>query len=193
MKGLWQQLRVPENRRRFLLSLAVVLLLLVVARFLLGIYVQRNQELDQKISLLELQYEKSMRIIRSGKKIRARHEALKRYRRKLIADRFIWDETPSLAEARLQRLLKDMAAKSKIDVKTVKILPHVTLDGLEWLQLRVNCRAEIGPIVDFIVQVQNSPLYLFFRQLEIKSISRRDQRFFYLNFELAAATRMREL
>ncbi|OPX18788.1 MAG: hypothetical protein BZ151_12730 [Desulfobacca sp. 4484_104] len=129
MKGLWQQLRVPENRRRFLLSLAVVLLLLVVARFLLGIYVQRNQELDQKISLLELQYEKSMRIIRSGKKIRARHEALKRYRRKLIADRFIWDETPSLAEARLQRLLKDMAAKSKIDVKTVKILPHVTLDG----------------------------------------------------------------
>lgn len=168
--------------------MAAVLLLVVLGQQGMQAYTMKSQALEEEIALRQLQYDKYSRIIRKSKDYLALNKALEKFRQDLLQSSFVWDETPSLSEARFQNLIKELAAANQVNVRLTKVLPRKTVDGLTLLQLNVNCRAEIGAIRDFLLAVQKNSHYLFFHKLEIKTISRREKRYYYLNAELMALT-----
>jgi gluconate kinase len=54
------------------------------------------------------------------------------------------------------------------------------------VRLRISCRAEIGAIRDFLIKVNNSEKFIFLQEIEVKSISRREKRFYYFNAVVSA-------
>ncbi len=191
MSSSWLQAlqsRFTQNKRGSLLAVAAVLLVVVVVRW--GVYAcrERGRTLDQQIELKQLQYDKYSRILKNGKEYVSMTADLKKFQQDLVKTRFVWDETPSLSEARFQNIVKKLATASHVDVRMTKVLPRKTVEQRTFLQLRINCRAEIGAIRDFFIGVQNDPHYLFFHKVEIKTISRREKRYYYLNAELMALT-----
>lgn len=178
----------PTLSKRSLLVSIAVFLLLVVARWGVYAFQERSRLLDQQIELRQLQFDKYSRIIRNGKDYLSMTSDLEKFQQDLGKSRFVWDETPSLSEARFQNIVKKLAGDNHVDVRMTKVLPRKTVEQRTFLQLRINCRAEIGAIRDFLIGVQNDPHYLFFHKLEIKTISRREKRYYYLNAEIVALT-----
>jgi hypothetical protein len=191
MPSSWLQVlrsRFTSNKRGWLLAVAVFLFAAVVVRWGVYAYHERSRTLDQQIELKQLQYDKYSRILRNGKEYVSMTADLEKFQQDLVKTRFVWDETPSLSEARFQNIVKKLASANHVDVRMTKVLPRKTLEQKTFLQLRINCRAEIGAIRDFFIGVQNDPHYLFFHKVEIKIISRREKRYYYLNAELMALT-----
>ncbi|MBN2808028.1 MAG: hypothetical protein JXR80_00885 [Deltaproteobacteria bacterium] len=176
------------KRREILLAFAGVLLLLVVGRAGLGFYRAQNQALDDEIALKTLQYEKFSRLIARQQEFAALDQALRKFDQEVKVAHLIQGETPTLTEVQFQNLLQTLARESAVDVRTTKVLPEVKKDGIKMLRLRLSCRAEIGAVKDFLLKINNNPKFIFLQEVEIKNISRREKRFYYLDAVVTALT-----
>ena len=176
------------RRREVLLVVAGILLLLVFGRAGLGFYQAQNRALDDEIALKELQYQKFSRLVARQQEFSALDQALKKFDQEVKSRHLIQGETPTLTEVQFQNLLQSLARDSAVDVRTTKVLPGVKKDGITMLRLRLSCRAEIGAVKDFLIKINNNPKLIFLQDVEIKTISRREKRFYYLNAVVTALT-----
>jgi uncharacterized protein YecE (DUF72 family) len=176
------------RRREVLLALLGILLLLVCGRAGLGFYQARNQALDDEISLKTLQFEKFSRLVSRQQEFAALDQALQRFDQELKSRNLVLGETPTLTEVKFQNLLQKLAQESSVDVRTTKVLPAVKKSGVNMLRLRLSCRAEIGAVKDFLIKINNSDKFIFLQEVEVKSISRREKRFYYFNAVISAFT-----
>ncbi len=176
------------RRREFLLALAGILLVLVIGRSGLGFYQDKNRALDDEIALKQLQYEKFSRLVARQQEFVALDQALKKFDQEVKARHLVQGETPTLTEVQFQNLLQTLARESAVDVRTTKVLPEIKKDGITMLRLRLSCRAEIGAVKDFLIKINNSDKFIFLQELEVKTISRREKRYYYLNAVVTALT-----
>lgn len=175
------------SSRQALIAVAVVLALLLVIFRGYGWYTDYSAELDQTIALKTTQLEKLERVAAGAKdfeKEKGRLEALQN----ALDGRMVKGSTRSLSEAMAQSLVQELAQKSNVEIRTMKVLPATAKDGLVFLNLTINAKGEIGAIKDFLEQVQASRQYLFFRELEIKLMSATERRYYYINAKLSALT-----
>ena len=176
------------KRREILLAVVGVLLVLVIGRAGLSFYQARNQALDDEISLKTLQFEKFSRLVARQQEFVALGEALQKFDQEVKNRNLVQGETPTLTEVKFQNLLQTLARESSVDVRTTKVLPEVKKAGVSMLRLRLSCRAEIGSIKDFLIKINNSDKFIFLQEVEIKSISRREKRYYYFNAVITAFT-----
>ncbi len=181
-------LLAPENRRRVLLVVALVLLLAVFLRYGYQAVAGYNSSLEDAIALQEAKLERLSRIIANKDDYSDLHRSLVSFREALVREKFVKEGTPSLSEVTFQNLVRDLAQETRVDIRAIKILPRVERDSFSLLKMNINARAEIGAIRDFLVRIQDHQRYLFFDDLEIKIISTREKRYFYFNAQLSALT-----
>ena len=176
------------RRREVLYAVAAVLALILVVRSGWSYYQDRNRALDEEITLKTLQYQKYSRLAARRQEFVELDQALKKFRREVETRYLVKGETPTLTEVQFQNLVQGLAGTAKVDVRTTKFLPARKKDGIKILALRLSCRAEIGAIRDFLLAVHNSEKLVFVEEIEVKTISRRERRFYYLNAVVTALT-----
>ncbi len=176
------------KRREVLLVIVGVLLVLVLGRAGLGLYQTRSQALDDEIALKELQFGKFSRLVARQQEFVALDKALRKFEQEVKSRKLLQGETPTLTEVEFQTLLQKLAQESSVDVRTTKILPALKKGGVTMLRLRLSCRAEIGAIRDFLIKINNSDKFIFLHEVEVKTISRREKRFYYFNAVITAFT-----
>lgn len=176
------------KRREVLLAVVGILLVLVIGRAGLGFYQAQNQALDDEIALKKLQFEKFSRLVARQQEFTALDQALLKFDQEVKNRNLVQGETPTLTEVKFQNLLQELARESSVDVRTTKVLPEVKKAGVTMLRLRLSCRAEIGSIKDFLIKINNSEKFIFLQEVEIKTISRREKRFYYFNAVISAFT-----
>jgi len=176
------------RRREFLLGLAGILCFLLLIKVGWGLYQGRNQALDDEIALKTLQFQKYSRLVARRQEFSELNRALRKFADELKSRYLVLGETPTLTEVQFQTLIQKLARETKVDIRTTKFLPVQKKDGIKILRLRINCRAEISAIKDFLIAVHNSEKLIFFQEVEVKTISRRERRFYYFNAVLTALT-----
>ena len=177
---------------RYLIPVAVVLAMLVVGRSGYNYWQQQLSQLDQSIAVHQMQLDKYRRIMENSARYEAANRALKTLQMQVRTQRFIAGETTTLAQAKFQNLIKQLALQHKIDIRSTKVLPVQEKDGLVLLRLRVDGKAEIANIERFLLALHGNSHYLFTPRLEIRVISRREQQFYYLTVEIMAIKDIKE-
>ena len=181
-------LRTKLSDRKFLVQLAVILFCIVGVKFVWQSYTEAIETTEQEILSNLLQYEKESRIIKNSSEFKELNTRLNNFRDNLIKTRFITGSTPSLAETSFQAIIKKIANQNKINIRATRILPKYIKNGYNYLQININARAEIGDIKNFLIAVHQDKHFLFVKEMEIKTISRREKRFYYFNAQLIALT-----
>jgi len=176
------------KRREVLLVVVGILLVLVVGRAGIGFYQAQNQALDDEIALKTLQFEKFSRLVARQQEFVALDQALRKFEQEVKNRNLLQGETATLTEVKFQNLLQKFAKESSVDVRTTKVLPEIKKADVTMVRLRLSCRAEIGAIRDFLVKVNNSEKFIFLQEIEVKTISRREKRFYYFNAVISAFT-----
>jgi hypothetical protein len=176
------------RRREVLLTVAGILVLVLLVKSGWSYYQARNQTLDDEITLKTLQYQKYSRLVARRQEFVELNQALSKFQQEVETRYLVRGETPTLTEVRFQNLVQKLARESKVDIRTTKFLPVRKKVGVKILPLRLNCRAEIGAIRDFLIAVHNSEKLIFIQEVEVKTISRREKRFYYLNAVVTALT-----
>jgi len=177
-----------EDRRKALAVVAGVLAVVLALRFLAGWYTGYQLELDEAIEMKTLQMEQLKRLAAGSSDYVELNKQLGQFQGQLSQGRFIEGGSPSLSEALFQNVVKDLAQKGQINLRAIKSLPPHKKEGLAFLNMSINARAEIGAIKNFLLLVQNSGRYIFFTEVEIKQLDQKERRYYYFNAKLSALT-----
>ena len=180
--------QTPATRRKVLLLVAAALVLILFLKAGMGWYVQYSQNLEATIDAKALQYEKLSRLLAEADNYTKEQQALAQLQKDNLERRYIKGATPSLSEAAFQNLVKDLAKKHNMDLRTLRALPTIKKDDLTLLQLNINSRAEIGSIRDFLIAVWNSGKFIYFSEVEISTPKYNEPRFFNFVAKLTALT-----
>jgi len=174
--------------RDMLIRVALILGLVVGANAVWGWYDQTLGELEDDILMKTLRYEKEARIIKNSRQFEQLNQELRQLKDKIETERFVTGGTTSLAEASFQALVRDLAAKHKINIRAMRMLAKFTKNGFDYLRMEINTRAEIGDIRDFLLALHQDRRFIFTDQVEVKLIGPREKRYYYFNANLVAMT-----
>lgn len=174
------------NPRRFLIPIAVILAVMVVGRWAHERWTDHLQTLQQGIDMREMQLAQYTRIVENSARYESLNQALHGLREETRQRHLFSASTEALAQARFQTLVKELSRKNNIDIRTTKTVPSNRQDDFSLLRLRIDAKAEIGNIRDFLLDLRNDDHYIFVSDLEIRVINSREDRYFYLTAELEA-------
>lgn len=176
------------DRTRMLLAIAAVLGVITVIYYGVASVDDMNSEMAAARELREAQYLKLARIVQSGTQIEETHKALTAFRTQLAQQHFITAATAPLAEARFQNLVAELAKANGLSIRTSRSTPATAEDHQNFLNLTINASGEIGGIRDFLLQLRDNPTYMFVKQVEIRQISAKEKRNYYVNIQISAPT-----
>ena len=81
------------------------------------------------------------------------------------------DPTPAVAASELQKLVKDMAAEAKTEVRSERILPPAERGELLEIPVEIAVSCEIRQLVDLLAKLQNAPKLLPVQDLKIRVVN----------------------
>ena len=171
---------------QLLIPVAVFLLLIVVGRWAYGQWDGKIDFFNEQIELRELQLSKYTRVVGNSENYAAVNRVLLNLQDEVHKQHLFHAGTESLAQARFHNLVKELAKKNSIDIRSTKIISDHHQDDLSLLYLRIDAKAEAGAIRDFLLDLRNENHYIFVSDLEIRIINARETRYYYLTTELVA-------
>lgn len=169
-----------------LIPIAILLSLIVIGKWC---YVQWDAAiigLDEKIELRQLQLDKYARIANSSASYTAVNRALLNLQDDVQKRRLFHASTKALSQAKFQNLVKGLAKKDNIDIRSTKVVADERQGDVSLLRLRIDAKAEIGAIRDFLLDLKADEHYIFVSNLEIRIINTREVRYYYMSAGLVA-------
>ena len=88
-----------------------------------------------------------------------------------LAEGFLTSATPAVAAAELQKLVKDMAAQAKTEVRSERILPPADHGELLEIPVEIAVSCEIRQLVDLLARLDSAPKLLPVQDLKIRVVN----------------------
>jgi Tfp pilus assembly protein PilO len=88
-----------------------------------------------------------------------------------LAEGFLTSATPAVAAAELQKLVKDMAAQAKTEVRSERILPPADRGELLEIPVEIAVSCEIRQLVDLLARLDSAPKLLPVQDLKIRVVN----------------------
>jgi Tfp pilus assembly protein PilO len=88
-----------------------------------------------------------------------------------LAERFLPGATPAVAASELQKLVKDVAAQAKTEVRSERILPAVERGELLEVPIEVTVSGEIADLVTLLRQLDTTPRLLSIQDVRIRVVN----------------------
>ena len=169
-------LKIEKNRKYLLI--AGILLLLAGAVYRLWPSIQElGQGLsgtDEDIQLKQKQIAKYQRVLQTKGDLEKQIESLEKTLKKRESELFA-GETPAIAAADIQRVLQEIAQKSQVQIKTVRVLKPEEMGNRYYLNIPVqlNINGTIRHLKDFLYGIMVSPKYLTVKKVGLRVLRRR--------------------
>ena len=85
--------------------------------------------------------------------------------------RFLLTATPAVAASELQKIVKDIAVQTSMEVRSERILPPVEREGLLEIPIEITVSGEIRQLVDLLSKLEQTPKLLSVQDLKIRVVN----------------------
>ncbi len=158
--------KIDKQRKYILIAAAVLLFFGVIYR--LFPFFQGIQEAGSEIVLKERQLVKYRQMVRKGNDLQAKLISLIRTLEKLESG-LLTGETPALAAVDVQNTLNEIASRSEVEIKTVRVLKPEKMDeeNYQSIPVQFTISSTIGQIKEMLYRIETSPKYLTIKKIRI--------------------------
>jgi len=88
-----------------------------------------------------------------------------------LSEGFLTSATPAVAASELQKIVKDMAAEAKTEVRSERILPPADRGELLEIPIEIAVSCEIRQLVDLLAKLESAPKLLPVQDLKIRVVN----------------------
>jgi hypothetical protein len=88
-----------------------------------------------------------------------------------LAEGFLTSATPAVAASELQKIVKDMAAQAKTEVRSERILPPVDRGELLEIPVEIAVSCEIRQLVDLLARLEGATKLLPIQDLKVRVVN----------------------
>ncbi len=168
------KLKLDKQRKYLFAALAILVVAGLTYRFL-PVFQDLVPSL-QEIELQERTLIKYEKMVRAGKELDGRLTSLKSTLSQQES-RLLVGKTPSLAAVDIQMILHDIAQKSNVEVKSVKVLKPENLDQKGYLSIPVTFHmiVSVRQFKEILYLIENSKKILSVTKVEIKYHTRKSR------------------
>lgn len=166
------KLNLTKTRKTLLIIGACMLLFALVYRIFPTL--QNLWDTSDDIGLKERQLAKYRKMVRGGDELKIRLASLRSVLKQGESG-LLTGKTPSLAAADIQNILRDIATKSKVEIKTVGVLKPEEAEYGNYIHIpvKLTVTATIRTLTEFLYGIVSSPKYLTVKKVRIRVVSRR--------------------
>ena len=129
---------------------------------------------DEDILLKQKQIAKYQQVLQARDDLEKRVESLEKTLKKRESELFA-GETPAIAAADIQKVLQEIAQKSQVEIKTVRVLKPEEVGNRNYLNIPVqlNIDGTIRNLKDFLYGIMISPKCLTVKKVGLRVLRRR--------------------
>ena len=180
----YEVIKINKQKKYILIAGAVILFFGLIYR--LAPFFQDVGSTDTEIILKEKRLEKYRQILRQATDLEARLIFLNRSLDRLEAG-LLTGKTPSLAAVDLQNILNDIAGRTGVDIKTVRVLKHQALEEELYLRIPIqfSISSDIGQLKKILYSIRSSSKNLTVQKLDINVAKRGNSRKINSNITIA--------
>ncbi len=157
-----------DRRTKLLLAVGCVLLIVGVG-YRFQPRIQGIWSPNEEIVIKEKQLKKYRKIAKSGKLLAERIKANEKVMKKLQAG-LLSGTTPALAAVDIQNILNDIAVKSGIEIRKVRVLKPEEMDEAEYIGIPVQftLSSTVRQLKGILYGIDNASRYLSVKKITIK-------------------------
>ena len=166
--------KIDKKRKYFLLAMGF--LLIVGTAYRIWPQIQGISGASGNIALKEEQLAKYQRMVQSGTDLE-KQVALLKNTLKQAESGLLTGKTAALAAADIQKVVREMAEKSKVEIKTVRVLKPEDVSGNYYLSIPVelSITCSVRQLKEFLYKIMTSSKYLTVQRVKI-TVNRRGLR-----------------
>ena len=166
--------KIDKKRKYFLMVMAF--LLIAGAIYRMWPQIQDIFSADDTIALKKKQVVKYQEMLQSADDLEKR-VALAKTTLKQEESGLLTGKTPALAAADIQKVIHEMASKSQMKIKSIRVLNPKDDDESPYLSIPVEfvARGVIRQLKEFLYRIMASPKYLTVQKVKISVMLRRNR------------------
>lgn len=183
--------KIDKQRKYILIAAAVLLLFGIIYR--LFPFFQGIQAAGAEIVLKERQLVKYRQMVQKGKDLQAKLISLNRTLDQ-VESGLLTGETPALAAVDVQNTLNEVASRSEVEIKTVRVLKPEKIDEENYLSVPVQftISSTIRQLKEMLYRIETSPKYLTIKKIRISVRHTRGLRQIQSNLTVAGVMKLAE-
>lgn len=158
--------KIDKQKKYILLAAGILLLFGIIYRFFP--FFKGIQEAGAEIVLKERQLAKYRQMVQEGDDLQAKINFLTRTLKR-VEFGLLTGETPALAAVNVQNILDEVASRSELEIKRVRVLKPEKMDGEKYLIVPVQftISSTIGQLKEILYRIESSPKYLTIKKISI--------------------------
>lgn len=160
-------MKVTTREKNFLFAAAGALLIAAIYRWGVTPILANQAILRDELATKRLVLEKSKAKIARKGRLEANSKAIAEEINRL-EKRLLLEETPSLAAAELQKLLKKIFKQAKVKVSSEKIVSPQEIGGYQRIPVEVTLKCLVTNLKNVLYEIEHNPIILQVPELKIK-------------------------
>lgn len=160
-----------SRRERTIVGVALLAAVVVGGwSFVIEPILERNRTAAEMVPARELILRTKRHLIARTGAIAAELEATTA-RADAVSARLLTSATPAVAASELQKLVKEMAAEAKTEIRSERILPPAERGELLEIPVEVAVSGEIRQLVDLLARLDDAPKLLTVQDLRVRVVN----------------------
>jgi len=158
--------KIDKQKKYILLAAGILLLFGVIYRFFP--FFQGIREAGAEIVLKKRQLAKYRQMVHEGNDLQAKINSLNRTL-KQVESGLLTGKTPALAAVNIQNTLTEVASRSEVEIKKVRVLKPEKMDEEKYLTVPVQftISSTIRQLKEILYRIESSPKYLTIKKIRI--------------------------
>ncbi|PYM75787.1 MAG: hypothetical protein DME03_10305, partial [Candidatus Rokuibacteriota bacterium] len=160
-----------SRRERMLVGLAVIAAVILGGwLYVIEPILERSRSASELVPARQQVLQQRRDLITRHAAITAELDAtMKRFDK--LSEGFLTAGTPAVAASELQKIVKDMAAQARTEVRSERILPPADRGELLEIPVEIAVACEIRQLVDLLARLDSAPKLLPVQELKIRVVN----------------------